>query len=133
VLSLQPGYEPAAPSGQAAVGVPITYAEAPRVDHGISVDRVGPAGNQRPCSQISVGQHAAMEGAGHCLLVRACHNRPGTAVAEAVSTCHCEHVSMSQQAQQTMPAGHASPLTPAAPSALTAHAVPHIEVWKEAC
>jgi hypothetical protein len=67
----------------------------------------------------------------HCLLIRACHNRPGAAVAEAeaVSTCHCEHVSMAQQAQHTLPAGHASPLTTAAPSALTAHAVSHIEVW----
>ena len=114
-LPLQPGYEPAAPSGQAAVGVPITYAEAPRVDHGISVDQVGPAGGQQPCSRISVEQPGATENAGRCSPVRACCNCPGTAV--AVDVLQCQHAGMAQQAQHTPPAGHASLLTPAVPSA----------------
>lgn len=35
----RPEGEAAQPSGEAAVGIPITYAEGPRVDHGISVDQ----------------------------------------------------------------------------------------------
>jgi hypothetical protein len=53
--------------------VPITYAEAPRVDHGISVDQVGAAAEKHSCSQIPAEQREATAAAESFLLVEARH------------------------------------------------------------